>query len=71
MILANTGQYVQINDEMKPNQRFSLVAFGGAGPMHACSLAKLCGSYPAIVPPSPGGNVSCISLVVVKGLFLL
>ncbi|CAK5272605.1 unnamed protein product [Mycena citricolor] len=33
---------------------FSLVAFGGAGPTHVCALAQLLGSYPAIVPPSPG-----------------
>ncbi|KIJ53509.1 hypothetical protein M422DRAFT_241749 [Sphaerobolus stellatus SS14] len=35
-------------------REYSLVAFGGAGPMHACSLARLCGSYPSIIPPSPG-----------------
>ncbi|HEV7654518.1 MAG TPA: hydantoinase/oxoprolinase family protein [Mycobacteriales bacterium] len=33
---------------------FSLVAFGGAGPLHANALAKLLGSWPLIVPPSPG-----------------
>ncbi|KAJ7079953.1 Hydantoinase/oxoprolinase-domain-containing protein [Mycena belliarum] len=33
---------------------FSLVAFGGAGGLSACFLADLLGSYPAIVPPSPG-----------------
>jgi 5-oxoprolinase (ATP-hydrolysing) len=33
---------------------FSLVAFGGAGGLAACFLADLLGSYPAIVPPSPG-----------------
>ena len=33
---------------------FSLVAFGGAGPMHANSLGKLIGAFPVIVPPSPG-----------------
>lgn len=56
-------------------REYSLVAFGGAGPLHACSLgshlivhfvcetltddsslARLCQSYPAIVPPSPGGT---------------
>ncbi|KAJ7336259.1 Hydantoinase/oxoprolinase-domain-containing protein [Mycena albidolilacea] len=35
-------------------REYSLVAFGGAGPLHACSLARLCQSYPAIIPPSPG-----------------
>src|SRR6187200_447639 len=33
---------------------FALVAYGGAGPLHANAVAKLMGSYPVIVPPSPG-----------------
>lgn len=33
---------------------FSLVAFGGAGPLHANSLGRLIGAFPVIVPPSPG-----------------
>ena len=33
---------------------FSLVAFGGAGPLHANALGRLLGSYPVIIPPSPG-----------------
>jgi 5-oxoprolinase (ATP-hydrolysing) len=33
---------------------FALVAFGGAGPLHANALGKLLGSWPVIVPPSPG-----------------
>ena len=33
---------------------FALVAFGGAGPLHANSLGKLLGSWPVIIPPSPG-----------------
>jgi N-methylhydantoinase A len=33
---------------------FALVAFGGAGPLHANALARLMGSWPVIVPPSPG-----------------
>ena len=36
---------------------FALVAFGGAGPLHANAVAKLMGSYPVIVPPSPGPAV--------------
>ncbi|WP_254545233.1 hydantoinase/oxoprolinase family protein [Halomarina pelagica] len=35
-------------------REFGLVAFGGAGPMHANALADLIGSYPLIVPPAPG-----------------
>ena len=33
---------------------FALIAFGGAGPLHANALAKLMSSWPVIVPPSPG-----------------
>jgi N-methylhydantoinase A len=33
---------------------FALVAFGGAGPMHANAVAKVMGSYPVLVPPAPG-----------------
>lgn len=35
-------------------RNFSLVAYGGAGPLHANALGKLLGAYPVIVPPSPG-----------------
>jgi N-methylhydantoinase A len=33
---------------------FALVAYGGAGPLHANAVAKLMGSFPLIVPPAPG-----------------
>ena len=33
---------------------FALVAFGGAGPIHANALANILGSWPVIVPPAPG-----------------
>ncbi|WP_435064455.1 hydantoinase/oxoprolinase family protein [Halobaculum sp. EA56] len=33
---------------------FGLVAFGGAGPMHANALADVMGAYPLVVPPGPG-----------------
>jgi N-methylhydantoinase A len=33
---------------------FALVAFGGAGPLHANAVAKLLQSWPVIVPRSPG-----------------
>src|SRR6187399_1862871 len=35
-------------------REFALVAFGGAGPLHANAVAQLMGSFPVIVPPSPG-----------------
>ncbi|KAJ7274998.1 Hydantoinase/oxoprolinase-domain-containing protein [Mycena rebaudengoi] len=56
--LANEKMYgalksVSVERGHDPRE-YSLVAFGGAGPLHACSLARLCQSYPAIIPPSPG-----------------
>jgi N-methylhydantoinase A len=35
-------------------RRFSLICFGGAGAMHACSLANELGMHAVLVPPSPG-----------------
>ena len=33
---------------------FGLVAFGGAGPMHANALGKLMQTAPVVIPPTPG-----------------
>ena len=33
---------------------YALIAFGGAGPLHANALSRLIGSWPAIIPPGPG-----------------
>lgn len=35
-------------------RHFKLVAFGGAGPLHANALGKLINSFPVIIPSSPG-----------------
>jgi N-methylhydantoinase A len=35
-------------------REFGIVAFGGAGPLHANALAELLGCYPVLVPPNPG-----------------
>ena len=32
---------------------FALIAFGGAGPLHANALARLMNSWPVMIPPSP------------------
>ena len=63
---AATGIYAIANENMMgalrlisvqqgydPRQ-FALVAFGGAGPLHANALGRLLQSWPVIVPPSPG-----------------
>ncbi|MEZ5100057.1 MAG: hydantoinase/oxoprolinase family protein [Thermoleophilia bacterium] len=33
---------------------FALVAYGGAGPLHANAVGEIMGSFPVIVPPAPG-----------------
>ncbi len=33
---------------------FSLMGFGGAGPLHANALGKLTNAWPVIIPPGPG-----------------
>jgi N-methylhydantoinase A len=33
---------------------FALVAFGGAGPMHANAVARIMRSFPVLIPPAPG-----------------
>src|SRR5207249_817564 len=35
-------------------RNFALVALGGAGPLHANALSLLTGSWPSIIPPTPG-----------------
>ena len=35
-------------------REFTLIAFGGAGPMHACELADYLGLRRVVVPPMPG-----------------
>ena len=35
-------------------RRFALIAFGGAGPLHACRLAELLEIPAVVIPPRPG-----------------
>ncbi len=35
-------------------REYALIAFGGAGPLHANALSILLGSWPTIIPPGPG-----------------
>lgn len=35
-------------------REFALVAFGGAGPLHGCAVARLLGMPRVVVPPHPG-----------------
>jgi N-methylhydantoinase A len=43
-------------------RQFSLIAFGGAGPMHACDLARSM-SIPKIIVPSNAGVLSALGLL--------
>jgi N-methylhydantoinase A len=45
---------------------FTLVAYGGAGPMHACAVARQLGMRRVLVPPSPG--VLCALGLIVSDL---
>ena len=56
--LTNEAMYgalrlVSVEQGFDPRD-FSLVGFGGAGPLHANALGKLLGAWPIIIPPSPG-----------------
>jgi N-methylhydantoinase A len=44
---------VSVEKGYDPRQ-FALLALGGAGPLHANALGKLSGSFPIIIPPTPG-----------------
>lgn len=39
-------------------REFTLVAFGGAGPLHACDVAEILGMREVLVPPYPGINAA-------------
>src|SRR5262249_19854118 len=51
--LAGAVRVISVQRGHDPRE-FALVAFGGAGPLHANAVAELMGSFPVIVPPSPG-----------------
>lgn len=51
--MAGALRLVSVQRGFDPRD-FALVAFGGAGPLHANAVAELMGSFPVIVPPSPG-----------------
>ncbi len=51
--MAGALRLVSVQRGFDPRD-FALVAFGGAGPLHANALAKVMGSFPVLVPPAPG-----------------
>jgi len=51
--MAKAIEMVSLERGFDPRD-FTLVAFGGAGPMHAAELAELGGMKKVIIPPAPG-----------------
>jgi N-methylhydantoinase A len=51
--MAGALRLVSVQRGHDPRE-LALVAFGGAGPLHANAVAALMGSFPVIVPQSPG-----------------
>ncbi|MCW4037021.1 MAG: hydantoinase/oxoprolinase family protein [Candidatus Bathyarchaeota archaeon] len=52
-IMSKILRIVSVERGFDP-RRFALVAFGGAGPMHACPLAEELGIGEIVIPPNPG-----------------
>jgi N-methylhydantoinase A len=52
-IMERALRNVSLEQGYDPRE-FTLVAFGGAGPQHACALAASLGMPQVLVPPSPG-----------------
>ena len=59
--MAEALRIVSVERGHDPRE-FSLIAFGGAGPLHAAALAEELGMPEVIVPPIPGG-FSALGLV--------
>ncbi len=52
-VMLGALRVITVQRGLDPRE-FGLVAFGGAGPLHANAMAELLGCYPVIVPPNPG-----------------
>ena len=51
--IAEAMRLLTVRRGLDPRQ-FSLVAFGGAGPLHAAAIAKVIGARRVLIPPHPG-----------------
>ncbi|MFN0155447.1 MAG: hydantoinase/oxoprolinase family protein, partial [Gaiella sp.] len=51
--MAGALRVVSVQRGHDPRE-FALVAYGGAGPLHANAVAEIMGSFPVLVPPGPG-----------------
>ncbi|MEM0272124.1 MAG: hydantoinase/oxoprolinase family protein [Thermoprotei archaeon] len=52
-VMGRAIELVSVDRGRDPRE-FTLIAFGGAGPMHACDLAEEAGITRIVVPPDPG-----------------
>lgn len=52
--MANAIRMVSIERGHDP-RNFALLAFGGAGPLHGCAIARKLGIPTVVIPPFPGG----------------
>lgn len=59
--MTNAIKLVSVQRGLDPRD-FTLVAFGGAGPLHGASLADSLGMRSVLIPPAPG-NVSASGLL--------
>ncbi len=51
--MAGALRLVSVQRGHDPRE-FALIAYGGAGPLHANAVAEIMGSFPVLVPPAPG-----------------
>ncbi len=65
LVNANMVKGISVNSIQRglDVREFALIAFGGAGPLHAAELAKELGIRRVIIPPRPG-HLSAFGLVV-------
>ncbi|MCH8206870.1 MAG: hydantoinase/oxoprolinase family protein [Chloroflexi bacterium] len=56
LVNSNMGRALRAvsSERGRDPRRFTLVAFGGGGPIHAAGLAKMLGISRVVIPPSPG-----------------
>lgn len=52
-VMLGALRVITVQRGLDPRE-FGIVAFGGAGPLHANAVAALLGCYPVLVPPNPG-----------------
>ena len=52
-VMLGALRVITVQRGLDPRE-FGMLAFGGAGPLHANALAELLGCYPVVVPANPG-----------------